>query len=274
MKCRAVRREIEEIEAGQAYTAQADAHLLVCAACRRFAIERASLKALMGGLEQVSAPPDFDWRLRARLMEARTESAPRRRWFAGFAPGTQALALAATFVFLIAGVVVYRQMRSVPSLEGETSSRAAVAEKGVTESGKALRQGSADQPTAVAASSPEATEPKSKETARPRSHNNNGRGGASRLESAKVAPASERIYSNDFGSRPATELTASDMTSSFTGAGPVVPVPLRYSNATRLQFEDGEGTKRSLAPVIFGGQESIERKDAVRPVSTGNKGVW
>jgi hypothetical protein len=66
-ECRATRREIDESELNQQLSNQARAHVALCESCRNFRAERTSLRELVGSLEPVAAPGDFDLRLRARL---------------------------------------------------------------------------------------------------------------------------------------------------------------------------------------------------------------
>ena len=77
-RMRATRREIDESELNQRLTNQALSHLEVCSACRDFRAERASLRELVGSLEPVAAPGDFEMRLRARIAN---EQGPARQPF-------------------------------------------------------------------------------------------------------------------------------------------------------------------------------------------------
>ena len=107
MNCQVCRVEIEEGELGQRLSDGAQAHLDACHACRRFRDERFKLREMIGGLESVKTPADFDYRLRARLAAER--SLPRRmQWLPTFAPGAQAIALAATFVLLVGATAFLR----------------------------------------------------------------------------------------------------------------------------------------------------------------------
>src|SRR5215217_5491747 len=109
MKCKAVRIEIDEREAMGSVSAQANEHLLVCSSCRAYLDENKSLLNLVGNLESIAAPPDFDWRLRARLAAERSERKHAPRWSIGFAPGPQAITVAASFALLLVGLLVYQQ---------------------------------------------------------------------------------------------------------------------------------------------------------------------
>ena len=111
MNCQICRIEIEELETGAHLSDQARAHLHVCHVCRAFHDERQALKKLVGSLETVSAPPDFDFRLRARINAAKSAGNHRPSW-RSFVASAPALGLAASFVLLVAGFVLYNQMRS------------------------------------------------------------------------------------------------------------------------------------------------------------------
>ncbi len=88
-ECRATRREIDEGELNRTLSRQAHAHVAGCASCREFRAERTSLRELVGSLEPVAAPGDFDLRLRARLASER-QNRSRRPFIFRLAIGTPA----------------------------------------------------------------------------------------------------------------------------------------------------------------------------------------
>jgi len=102
MECRATRREIDE--GGEHLTAQALRHVASCAPCLAFQNERTRLRDLLTSLEPVTAPADFDFRLRAR-MAAQTERLGPRSFFSGFALSTPAMAGAAAVVIVALSAV-------------------------------------------------------------------------------------------------------------------------------------------------------------------------
>jgi hypothetical protein len=107
MNCKACRVEIEETEQGTPLSSSADAHVESCSNCRAFRDEQATLRQMIGSLEVVAAPADFDFRLRARLASVKSEGHRGFIWNR-FAPGAWSLALAASFVILIAAGLFYR----------------------------------------------------------------------------------------------------------------------------------------------------------------------
>jgi hypothetical protein len=111
MNCKACRIEIEESETRESLSAEARLHAETCLPCRTARDEHLSLRRLIGSLEAVAAPPDFDLRLRARLAATEGESNRRPAWLL-LAPGSLTLAgVAASLVLAILAAVVYRQAR-------------------------------------------------------------------------------------------------------------------------------------------------------------------
>jgi len=115
-ECRATRREIDESELNQRLSAQAGTHVDQCASCRDFRAERIGLRELVGSLEPVAAPGDFDLRLRARL--ARERQGPTRQPFIfRLIIGAPAIAAAALVVILAVSLVWFAQRNSKPTPE-------------------------------------------------------------------------------------------------------------------------------------------------------------
>src|SRR5437588_7685741 len=106
--CRIVRREIDESELNLRLSDQAQAHIVSCPSCRKFRDERTRLRQLVGGLEPVTAPADFDLRLRARIAAERQRPA-RASLFPHFLLSTPAMAAAAVIVMLAASIVWFSQ---------------------------------------------------------------------------------------------------------------------------------------------------------------------
>ena len=103
MNCKTCRDEIEELEGAEPLSPSASAHLDSCPNCLAFRKERLALRQMIGSLEVVDAPADFDFRLRARLATLKGREPGPIAW-SRFAPGGWALALAASFVILARSV--------------------------------------------------------------------------------------------------------------------------------------------------------------------------
>ena len=274
MKCKAIRKEIEDVTGDSLLSESVRAHLSSCAACRVFSDERAALKGLMASLGAVEAPNDFDWRLRSRLARARSET-PRAFSLTPSAPGLQAIAIAASFVLLVVAAVVYKQTKpepanvSQPATVAQSTNPSAVVEPDKSSDSIVALQDKKDVSDAVAAKPGETFSNRGRSS-------RNARPNPARTDS-QAAPASQRIFSNDFGSLGAQNVVPSALNNSLRGAGPVISLPVRSSGQpARLQFEDSLGAKRTLSlnPVNFGGQEAIERRDAARLVPTSAQGIW
>ena len=106
--CRSVRREIDESELGQRLSERVQTHVTSCAACAEFQSQRSRLRELVGSLAPVTAPADFDMRLRARI--ARDNAARERQPFIfRFVMSTPGIAVAALAVMIVAGLVWFNQ---------------------------------------------------------------------------------------------------------------------------------------------------------------------
>ena len=124
MNCQKCKIEIEDRDLHRdALSDAVEAHVSACAACRRFAEERLALRRLVGGLERVSAPPDFDFRMRARLAAESRAAEPRAAWFR-FSPAALSWPLAGCLA-LVASVSLYFQAQRpdapIPALPVEQS---------------------------------------------------------------------------------------------------------------------------------------------------------
>ncbi|HEY1403420.1 MAG TPA: hypothetical protein VGB05_04785, partial [Pyrinomonadaceae bacterium] len=98
----------------------AQAHLTACADCRVLAAERLALRRLIGGLEKISAPADFDFRMRARMASERGVAAPRATWF-NFSPAALSWPLAACLALVVSASLYFQQRRpdTTPTLSPE-----------------------------------------------------------------------------------------------------------------------------------------------------------
>src|SRR5258705_1455800 len=72
--CDEIRRELDEAKFNDACCASVILHLQQCGECQEFHQSRTKLRLLMGSLEPVGAPADFDFRLRARLANEKAGS--------------------------------------------------------------------------------------------------------------------------------------------------------------------------------------------------------
>ena len=107
-RCESVRRELEELTLNEAFSAATSEHLRRCAECREFQRQQMKLRQIVSSLGTVSAPADFDFRLRARL--AADSQRPSFRYWSFAVKG---LATVAVLVVFGVGVAVVWQ-RNAP----------------------------------------------------------------------------------------------------------------------------------------------------------------
>ncbi len=228
-KCETVRRELEELMLGDECSTGATKHLRECGDCREFHQKQTKLRQIVGGLGTVEAPPDFDFRLRARLASESSSSGFHLRmmqWsFAskGFA--------AATMVLLFVGGVVY--VRTVVDHRAE---KMEVAEQRPEPSQPAPKP--VENKVAVPEQTPVvalANEP------RPA-------GGGRRVTSRTKAP----LVAVDFGSERAPVISDTHRQS------PIFPIDASLQSF-KFSFDDGRGNARTISvpTITFGSQRVL-----------------
>jgi hypothetical protein len=238
-ECRFTRQQIDELKLGERPSERANAHLSLCAGCRDFRAERNELRQLVGSLEPVVAPADFEMRLRARI--AREQSPGRQEPLFARLIRTPALAAAALFV-MVGGTLVWVAQRDIePSAPVATVQQPSPLAK-PSDSNTTTSVGS--DTTDVSTSSDEVAENVPNVPAR--KHR-----------------AGSRVRSQDYSVLPADPIRQGDQAYVNAPSKPVV-----------FALEDERGTKRkiSLPPVSFGSQSLVDNRV---PVSyTGNSRVW
>src|ERR1044071_1388748 len=111
--CEEIRRQLDELMVDEASSPAAAEHLRECAACREFHQKQTKLRQIVGGLGTVAAPPDFDFRLRARLAnEASSASFHLTSTYLSFA--RRGLAVAAVLIVFATGIVLVRNFMNRP----------------------------------------------------------------------------------------------------------------------------------------------------------------
>ena len=250
-ECRATRQQIDE---GGELSAQALRHVASCAPCLAFQNERARLRELLTSLEPVTAPADFDFRLRARIA-AQTEKLGPRSFFSGFALSTPAMAVAAVVIVALGGSIVWIQQRGAKQATVAVNSPSQVETRnsttadnpqpskqaGVPDSTASPTGTNADAPNyLVQGRKPQFRDPGLSQTGRP----------TSRDLSVGSAPSIKQ------GQNPGAVYVSA----------PVKPMVLS------LQDDNGATRRISLPPVSFGSQRLLESR--IVPVSSKNDRVW
>jgi hypothetical protein len=120
--CNNIKRLIDETEQPDMLPFDVTHHVNACAPCRRFADERASLRALLNGMPRVNAPMNFDAQLKARITTAKAKPA-----FAWSNPALYLRFGAATAALVVAVFVAqYNGMFSLTNKEASTNQAASV----------------------------------------------------------------------------------------------------------------------------------------------------
>jgi hypothetical protein len=254
-ECRITRQEIEQSELHQRLSDPVFRHLESCLACREFQIERSRLRELIGSLEPVVAPGDFDVRLRARIAADRQQSS-RGSFFNRFVVSTPAIALAAVVVILT-GLIVWLAQRPRNQESTIASGTPARTGQAITPSDKPAESNDANSPTVPAATNPGVTLIAEAPRGRNPYRDNSGRSGGDRRPSASAT---------DFDVTGAESIRQREQQAGEVSlSAPVKPLV--------VSLEDVSGTKRriSLPPVSFGSQRLVDNR---LPVSSTNNRSW
>ncbi|HWS89272.1 MAG TPA: hypothetical protein VN282_20025 [Pyrinomonadaceae bacterium] len=264
-ECKVYRREIDEADGGRMSTG-ARVHAARCRACGVALREREALRALVGGLGRVEAPADFEFRLRARMAAAKSDTGRGRlsgaRWFYGFAP----VAVAACFVVVSATLYFRQEPRATkteaPVVVANPPARdpepAPVSSDKNERRESALTEGAAGQAVRVSR-----TDVASAATHRP-AHRLSSRAARAREVASKVERRTDSAQNTaDF---------------SVTAAQVLHPIQVRASaEPLRIVLRDERGAERvvPMRSVSFGSQDFLARGAATRPATNAEVGgVW
>ena len=241
--CNQVRFEIDEKDLTAALSTSAMEHLRDCSECQEFQNKETRLREIVGSLEPVNAPPDFDFRLRARLVNDRTVASYRsmsavRLW------RMRSAAVAAMLLIFAATVYMIRQSQPVQQTSGSDQTTSA------SNDTKAAKQ--ADSTTAP----PEAV-------------------------ATKAGSESTSNEKRNVRPRPVTA-TAKRPTATVEYSATVAPVftidqtfPIDVSQPSfKVSLDDGRGTSRTISvpTVSFGSRRVLTPTMASNQLAT--KGDW
>jgi hypothetical protein len=256
MNCQACQIEIEELELGEPLSAAANAHMTACSPCRAFHDERQSLRKLVGGLGTVAAPPDFEFRLRARLASV-SNGGSRHFSLRSFLSSAPAVALAATFALLVAGVIIYKQMKAGAGtnqqIEVAKSSKPTNGEVIVTPS-PAMKESNSEKENKVTVVKDTGSKRQTPLTASSRN--------PVRQQPKQANAGAQQLTSNEFSVGGAPRITPSNNSTQIAGSNQLVQLPVRSPmQPVRVSLDDNRGAKRTvtLEPVVFGSQDFTGR---------------
>ena len=250
-ECNQIRLEIDESELGGKLSPTTLQHLRECAECQEFQNRQTKLRQIIGSLETVTAPPDFDFRLRARLATGEKHSG--YQFLSSFPMMRSAGFVVSVLILLVIGAYAFLRM-SVPR-EQLAETPAATTEK-----------------TSASVKEREAP-PKGVEQAGSKSNTTN--------ESLAVGSAPLR---RSVGSAPRPRRVINTIDSSGTGA-PVISINQSVAGMTtfpldipqesfKVSIDDGRGTSRtiSLPGVSFGSRRVLTGRNVSHQFA--QNGVW
>jgi hypothetical protein len=250
--CKAVCREIDELDRDERPGLTILAHVKSCVQCRTFYDDRSRLRGLVAELPAVSAPADFDFRLRARLATAKSSPTSPRMF--GFSLPSVALAIIA---LLVVGGLSFRALTG-------SGSESPVA---VTETSQANEPTTAQAPS----TSPESVTPSIKatdsiaETTALSSQPNAG---------VKPNPAAVKAENRRRGGRyPVQQFVRRE--NPLAGTETASMFPLEASEPLRVSVDYATGGSRTISvPTLsFGSQEVVSRVGSPM-MKTSARTVW
>ena len=242
--CEAIRLELDELLPGGAYSSAAAAHLRECAGCREFQDKNLKLREIVGSLGTVSAPADFDFRLRARLAN---ESSSAASWWQ-FAFPRRGFAAAAVLLVFATGAFLVRNVWNQPPVNEQQA--ASVEQPRIPQPPQPAPSLEVKTPdnsgSEVLAASPE-RRPQIIRNERP----------------SQVAVKPKRsLVAEDFSSEGAGVLKATDALGEFEA------IPLDASlESFKVSVNDGRGNARTISvPAIsFGSQRMVQTGSQFAP---------
>ena len=251
-ECRGVRQEIDQSELGQRLSESSESHVIGCASCAAFRAERARLRELVGSLQPVTAPADFDMRLRARI--AREQDQPARPSIFRLFMSTPAIAVAGLIVMVVGGMVWMNQRAGQPPTG--TASNQPAPPNPATPSGASTQAGAKDNQTVP---------PAETNKGRDLSIEDQKLASVPRRNSTKTSSIASAPQSSDFNTSRAPSFQMSDRAGEVSLTAPVKPM------VVTVYDEKGGSRKILLPPVSFGSQRLT---DKTTPVSMTNTRDW
>lgn len=266
MDCRNIRREIEEADCTEAASATVSGHLAECSRCEAFYAEQSKLRQIVSDLGTVSAPNDFEFRLRARLAnEKRGATQPFR--LAGVSFGLKSAALASLLLMIGSAALILSLSPSATdsSVAGTPGSAPQVDS----------RQSNGAAPTAPTVSNNDGGSAPTiaVNDSASGSPNATGRQGANRDGRAgnQLATAGNRIKTRDMASTAAKVLRPEDLVAAAGHS--VFPIDAS-AQPVRVSLDNGRGAAKTISVpgVSFGSQRALNQNPS--PLLASSRGAW
>jgi hypothetical protein len=259
MNCRKVRREIEEATPGKWLSSEVNNHVSSCGACETLLREQTRLRELVASLGTVTAPDDFDFRLRARLAaEKRAET--NYFAFGNFSFGLRSVA-AVTMLLLVGSVLMFVSFRSHSNDPLSSGVANNVPSKGAD---------TAVAPAVVKTAPPQVAGGQDKQAVDGRELlTPKRRHGLRQTELASHRDSSQGT--RELSSTSAAVLKRDQLAGVYSA--PAFPIDAGYESL-KVSVDDGRGTSRtiSLPKVSFGSQRSLSQSPT--PLMASARGAW
>jgi len=286
MNCQKCKNEIDERDLRREHLSDAaEAHLSACANCRAFGEERLALGRLVGGLEKVSAPADFDFRMRARMAaELSARRAARPRLF-NFKPAALSWPLAACLALVVSAALYFQQQQPNDALTPPEQASAASPLPPAADttpineqvSEQLSEQANEGGKLVVNERHGDAVAPSKNQTAQRR------RVSPERFTAASVRGAlpervEARVEDSSSAGLMGSTVRFDSTAAARRGEGALIPVQLGASERPLnvvLRDRSGEARTISVDSVSFGSRDVIGRPATFAKASlSSNQGVW
>ncbi|HSE32327.1 MAG TPA: hypothetical protein VLA93_12220 [Pyrinomonadaceae bacterium] len=248
--CHQVRSEIEEKDLTASLSAGALEHLRRCRECQEFQGKETKLRQIVSSLETVAAPPDFDFRLRARLA-SEGNGASYRSMAAVRVWRMRSAAVAAMLLIFAATIFVIRQNQTVEPANDF----------------KVVAEGNTVPSPARPSESP--TTPSEDRVLTQQDPGNIAGAKSNNPRRAFTATSRRPASSIDFGSQPAPVVSTDQNMASMT----TFPLDVSQPSFT-VSLDDGRGTSRTISvpTVSFGSRRVLNT--SVSSNQYAPKGDW
>jgi len=232
--CEVIRQELDELMLGETISPAAVDHLRECAECREFNKKQTRLRQIVGNLGTVSAPPDFDFRLRARLAND-ANSASFHFW----PVVRRGLAFVAVLLVFVVGAMLVRNVFNRPKENQLATDQHNTAPAPAPQPAATVpsQQGSYPAPPLIASTSDKRQQP---------------------IRTERPARIKRPLMAEDFSNERAPLYSGREPARTFE----VLPLDSSMQSY-KFSFDDGRGNERTISvPTIsFGSQRMLQTEN-------------
>lgn len=252
--CEVIRRELDDLTLDQTWSSSAAEHLQACSACRQFQQKQNKLRQIVGSLGTVEAPPDFDFRLRARL--ANDSSNTAFHLSSAYWPfARRGLAVAVVVLLIATGVVLVRNVLDPQQAAVEVTNN----------NPPAVNQPSPIPANTTSPATPQVKPEEFSAAIPPRALQKI----KSERSSQNVPRSKRQIAAVDFSFERAPVIAGSEPAET-SDAVAVFPIDAPVQSL-KVSLDDGRGNARiiSVPTITFGSQRTLQSGNQFAP-----RGIW